>query len=291
MEVTLILKVRLLPDQDQAEKFRELTQVYADACDYLSRYAFEAGTITDTTILHDAKYYEIRRVFSMKAQLTQSVIKTVVARYKALEKQLQSQPYRLWDKTEEKGYSFQRDLNWLQSPISFTRPQADLVRNRDWSFVKLEDGTPCLSVASMEGREKVQFVNRDFCRFLFDPSWKLGTGKLVHSSGAWVQHKRMEFAATRASMQAKGTKGDKRALKRVSGRENRFMADVNHQLSKALCTQYPGGTLFVLENLAGISFEPKYLHGGSRSYMLRSWAFYDLEEKLIYKALLGGARS
>lgn len=336
MKITLSLKVRLLPDQVQADKFRELTQVYAAACTYLSRYAFESGIMTDNIALHNRKYQEIRGGFAMKAQLAQSVIKTVTARYKSLRKQLREEPYRIWDKESDKTYSFQRDLNWLQKPILFSRPQADLVRNRDWSFAKLKDGTPCLSIASMRGREKVRFVSRDFCRYLFDPSWKFGTGKLIRSggkwylhvsvtkkvpdvvmeevehivgidrgiksviaygdetgatgsvSGAWIQHVRRNYALIRASLQSKGTKGAKRVLKRLSRRENGFMADVNHQLSKALCKQYPSATLFVLEDLTGISFSPKNLHGGQQSLELRSWAFYDLEQKLSYKAALCG---
>lgn len=56
-------------------------------------------------------------------------------------------------------------------------------------------------------------------------------------------------------MQAKGTKSAKRKLKALSGRENRWMSDVNHQLSKALVDYYGANTLFVMEDLAGVSFD------------------------------------
>lgn len=41
------------------------------------------------------------------------------------------------------------------------------------------------------------------------------------------------------------------------------MSDVNHQISKTLVTKYKAGTLFVLEDLKGVSFSDDLL--GKRS--------------------------
>lgn len=87
-------------------------------------------------------------------------------------------------------------------------------------------------------------------------------------------------------MQAKGTKSAKRKLKALSGRENRWMSDVNHQLSKALVDYYGANTLFVMEDLAGVSFDEMNLsnRGKQQRNQIRSWTFYQLEQMLIYKA-------
>ncbi|MBR1579726.1 MAG: transposase [Selenomonadaceae bacterium] len=63
------------------------------------------------------------------------------------------------------------------------------------------------------------------------------------------------------------------------------MSDVNHCLSKTLVSKYGTDTLFVVEDLTGISFAEKNLsRGGSANNDLRSWAFYQLEQFLSYKA-------
>ena len=61
------------------------------------------------------------------------------------------------------------------------------------------------------------------------------------------------------------------------------MQDINHQVSKALATGNPKHTLFVLENLTGIHNATERVKTKDR-YVSVSWSFYDLEQKLIYKA-------
>lgn len=109
--------------------------------------------------------------------------------------------------------------------------------------------------------------------------------------GKGITRKRDTFNAVRAQLQAKGTKSAKRALKRISGRENRWMSDVNHQVSKALTRQYGGRTLFVIEDLTGVSFNERNLSGRNNKGRngTRSWAFYQFEQYLAYKAKASGS--
>ena len=63
------------------------------------------------------------------------------------------------------------------------------------------------------------------------------------------------------------------------------MSDVNHQISKTLVEKYGENTLFVLEDLTGVSFEESNLPSNKKqNYELRSWSFYQLEQFLTYKA-------
>lgn len=116
-------------------------------------------------------------------------------------------------------------------------------------------------------------------------------GKCKFYSGKQVMRKRDCFARTRAELQKKGTWSAKRALRRLSGRENRWMSDVNHCLSKTLVEKYGKNTLFAIEDLSGVSFEESNLShrnaDGRRE--LRSWSFYQLEQFLGYKARLAGS--
>jgi IS605 OrfB family transposase len=66
-------------------------------------------------------------------------------------------------------------------------------------------------------------------------------------------------------------------------RENRWMQDINHQVSKALVENNPRHTLFVLEDLTGVRNAAEKVRTKDRCVSV-SWSFYDLEQKLIYKA-------
>ena len=49
------------------------------------------------------------------------------------------------------------------------------------------------------------------------------------------------------------------------------MSDVNHRMSKTLVEKYGKNTLFVLEDLTGVSFEASNLsRGAKQNYDLRS---------------------
>lgn len=116
-------------------------------------------------------------------------------------------------------------------------------------------------------------------------------GKVNFYDGKQILAKRETYRKVRAELQSKGTKSAKRALVRLSGRENRWMADVNHQLSKTLVSQYGPGTLFVLEDLSGVSFAEENLSSrdaNGRSE-LRSWPFYQQKFFLTYKANASGS--
>lgn len=114
-------------------------------------------------------------------------------------------------------------------------------------------------------------------------------GKTSFFNGNAVIRKRAKYQKLRAKLQAKGTKSAKRRLKKLSGRENRWMTDVNHRLSKTLVQKFGTNTLFVLEDLTGVSFERTNLPKALRNRN-RSWAFYQLEQFLTYKAHLNNSK-
>ncbi|WP_373842420.1 RNA-guided endonuclease TnpB family protein [Limosilactobacillus sp.] len=110
-------------------------------------------------------------------------------------------------------------------------------------------------------------------------------GKTKFFSGKEVIRKRRKFKRLRQQLQSKGTKSAKRRLKKIGRRENRWMADVNHQLSKTLVERYGANTLFVLENLVNVRSATEKVAKGRR-YEQVSWAFFQLGQFLTYKAHL-----
>ena len=333
MEIAKTMKLHLHTDKDTDQLFKELTERYASACNMISKYVFDHGFVLNFIKLQESLYQTVRKDYGLKSQMSISCFKTVTARYKTVQEQLKQKPFK-YQNTNGKWRYIRRTLEWLWKPVYFKRPQADLVRNRDYSFVK--DG---LSLNTLQHRVVVGFDVPEYFKSYFDGTWKFGTGKLVSLNGDWYFHipmtkavsdtfdpsmpkhvvgidrglrfvavtydekhktrfydgktlmaKRDTFAAVRAQLQSKGTKSAKRVLKRLSGRENRWMADVNHQLSKTLIRTYGKDTLFVLEDLKGVSFAEENNHTSKqqRSHLHR-WTFYQFEQFLKYKAKENGS--
>ncbi|WP_312113633.1 transposase, partial [Brevibacillus reuszeri] len=72
-------------------------------------------------------------------------------------------------------------------------------------------------------------------------------------------------------------------------RENRWMTDVNHQVSKALVERYGANTLFVVEDLTDVRNATERVRVKNR-YEIVSWAFYQLRQMIEYKALMAGSK-
>ena len=335
-ELTCTMKLHIHTDVKGDQLFREFTERYSSACTYVSQYVFDNGFPLNFMKLQESIYYDVRTRFDLKAQMTISVLKTVTARYKTVKEQLYQNPYKYKDENGDWNY-ITKTLEWLWKPIVFRRPQADLVRNRDYSFV---DNGSAISINTLKKRVKVTFDMPEYFKQYFDGSWSFGTAKLVSLKGKWYLHipmtkevadsdagikpshvvgmdrglrfiantydesgksrffsgrdilrKRDCFADVRSQLQTKGTRSAKRKLKAISGRENRWMADVNHQLSKALVDMYGNNTLYVLEDLTGVSFDDENLSSRTKYQrnQTRSWAFYQLEQFLTYKARRKGS--
>ena len=323
---TIKLRINISPEQELL--LRQMTEQYRQACNFVSKHIFDNQFNLAYQSLNRELYSNLRSQFGLKSQLAQSAIKTTIARYKTVKQQLFQNPYKYKDENGNWNYST-KTLEWLWQPVLFSRLQADLVRNRDYSFV--DDGQT-LSINTLGKRTKCTFEGEHFSEYL-DGSWNLGTAKLVELKGLWYLHipitksvedfqkenvrhvvgidrglrfltvsydeqgktefisgrkvatKRHKFQEVRRQLQSKGTKSAKRKLKAVSGRENRWMSDVNHQISKTLVQKYGKDTLFVLEDLTGVSFEESNLsRTAKQKYDLRSWSFYQLEQFLTYKA-------
>ena len=113
------------------------------------------------------------------------------------------------------------------------------------------------------------------------------TGKTKFYSGKEVKRKRAHYKQLRSDLQRKNTRSSRKRLKTIGNRENRWMTDVNHQLSKALVESVDSSTLFVLEDLTGIRSATETVCKKNRYYQV-SWAFYQLRSMVEYKARKSG---
>jgi putative transposase len=113
----------------------------------------------------------------------------------------------------------------------------------------------------------------------------LSTGETI--SGRDLNRLREVRQRTKSSLQAKGTQGCKRALKRLSGKQARMMENVNHVISKKVVEKAKTANVAIaLEDLTGI--RERAAKGKRMRKMLGRWAFYDLRTKISYKAKQAG---
>ncbi|MFX1251890.1 MAG: RNA-guided endonuclease InsQ/TnpB family protein [Promethearchaeota archaeon] len=104
--------------------------------------------------------------------------------------------------------------------------------------------------------------------------------------GGRVKYIRWKYHTLRQELQSKGTRSAKRKLKKVSGREKRFVTDQNHCISKKVVqtTQKNFKTpKIVLEDLTNIRRTAKCNSQTGKRH-LNNWSFYQLQQFIDYKA-------
>ena len=153
--ITLTVKGKLVFDketkaQDELSLKKTATQ-FMNATNAVSADLFNAGleTLPGMSELNSLYYHMVRDEYFLKSQMTQSVLRSLLARYKAVKTNLQREPWSFYDKEAAVRYKFDRDLGWLTEPIVFHTPFYEAVRNRDFtldsdfktlSLIRLTDG-------------------------------------------------------------------------------------------------------------------------------------------------------
>ena len=301
-QMTITAKVQIVATDTDKVLLDETMSVYCDACNYVSDYVFQTHDLKQFS-LNKVLYSTLREKFGLKSQMAQSVLKTVIARYRTI---------------------LENQNEWIQA--TFKKPQYDLVWNRDYSLTQ-----NCFSVNTLNGRVKLPYFAEGMSKYFDHTIYKFGTAKLTNKHGKYylyipvtydveesdisdicnvvgidrginfvvatydsnhksgfvsgkaIKQKRANYSKLRKKLQMRQTPSSRRRLKAIGHRENRWMQDVNHCVSKALVENNPKHTLFVLEDLSGIRNATECVKT-KELYVSVSWSFYDLEQKLIYKA-------
>ena len=199
----------------------------------------------------------------------------------------------------------------LEKPVFFSLPQCDQVRGRDWS-IDIDKGI--VSLNTLEKRIKVSFSSKGFEKYI-NKDAVFGGAKLVLKKGkaflyvsvklnspdfafderkvVGIDRGIINTAVTYDGKKTRFYKGREAKQKRAKfkavrqSRENRYVSDVNHQLAKTLVAENERGVTFVLEDLSGVRNATCKVKRKDR-YVSVSWPYYDLQQKLEYKASLAG---
>jgi IS605 OrfB family transposase len=103
-----------------------------------------------------------------------------------------------------------------------------------------------------------------------------------------LRDRRDRWLARRKRLQSNGSHSAKQALRKTSGKENRYVRHVNHTTSKAIIAeaQKIGAGSIVLEDLKHIR---ENIKGNKRiRSRLHRWSFRQLQEMIAYKAMHAG---
>ena len=300
--ITITAKIQIIVNSNDSILLNDTLEAYRKACNYVSNYVFKTHDLKQPS-LNKHLYHSLREKFGLKSQMTQSVFKTVIAKYKTI---------------------LETQNEWIKAV--FRKPQYDLVWNRDYSL-----NNDRFSVNTLSGRLKLPYCSKGMEKYFDSEKYSFGTAKLVYKhskyflhipvtyevpeselndvcnvvgidrginfiiatydskhksgfvSGKQIKHKRAQYKKIRKELQMRQTPSARKRLKAIGQRENRWMQDINHQVSKALVENNPKHTMFVLEDLTGIRSVTEKVKLKDR-YVSVSWSFYDLEQKLIYKA-------
>jgi IS605 OrfB family transposase len=90
-----------------------------------------------------------------------------------------------------------------------------------------------------------------------------------------------KYQKLKRDLQSIGTKSAKRKLQRISRKENRFVRDVNHCISKKIVNA--NYTVFALENLKNIRYNVR-TYNKKLNRMIGNWSFAMLQGFVQYKA-------
>ena len=293
--VKLILRIKLLPTIDQSKSLiRTIIQANA-ACCSISEIAWNKR-IFNQFKLHHETYNGIKAGSDLSAQMIVRCISKVTDAYKADRKtKRQFRPMgaisfdsRILSYTKDsvsiktvdgrlKGIPF---ICHNGKYFPYIKGEADLVFRKGKFFL-----LQTVEIAEEGVKEVDDFIGCDFGR---TDICTLSDGTNYHSEA--LKKVRKKYARVRASVQSKGTKGSKKLLKRLSGRERRFVSINNHAISKQVVAKAKAENKGVtIEDLSNIrkTAKPK---SKTQKTELNRWSFYQLRQYLEYKARLSGVR-
>ena len=255
MQQTITAKLQILVNPSDKQIFCDTMKAYSNACNYVSEYIYKTHNLSRYSVQENT-YYHVREIFGLRSQMAVSCVRTVIAKYKSI---LETQKAQYF--SDDCKFGTAKLVNkhgkfYLHIPVTYEI--SELKKSEISNVVGIDRGIRFLAVT-------------------YDSN-----GKSVFYNGSIVKQKHAHYKALRKQLQHVGTPSSRRRIKAIGQRENRWMNDINHCISKALVENNPDGTLFVIEDLRGIRSATERVRVKDR-YVSVSWSYYDLEQKLFYE--------
>ncbi|MDC0835257.1 transposase [Geitlerinema sp. CS-897] len=294
----LTIVCKLNPTPEQSYKLDATLEAFAKACNFANQTV--NPKITNKNRIQGEVYKAIREQFGLTANLAVRACARVAANRKTAK--LKKRPVKQFKPTsadyDARVFSYQEKDQTVSLSTVEGRVRIPLVLG-NYQIGKLKGKTPTSATLSKhrDGKLYIHIQVKDDVPPPQKPKDVIGvdlgrrdiavTSEGQSWSGESVNKIRERFARVRASVQAKGTKGAKRLLKRLSGRERRYQSWVNHNISKQIVRRAKATqSIIALEDLTGIrertNCQPRSKTERRRS---NSWAFYQLRLFIDYKAI------
>jgi len=289
----LTIQLKLQPTPEQADALARTLVRANEACDAISRVAWETRTFRQFAI-HKATYADVRATFGLTAQVVVRCIAKVADAYKIDKKVL-----RTFRPLGAIAYD-ERILSFKAASVSIwtldgrhaipfvcgARQRALLAAQRGETDLALVNGAWYLfatcdveTPAPIDG-EGVLGIDLGVTNIATDSDGTLHQGKALKNI-------RYRHRSLRNKLQRKRTQGARRRLRKLAGQERRFATWVNHNLSKRIVATAEGTKRAIaLEDLKGI--RTRVTARKSQRATLHSWAFFQLRAFIVYKAARSG---
>ena len=302
MELTKTAKVQIYTSESDKTLLLDSMRAYSDACNYISHYIYTTKDLSQVSVQKHT-YNTVRTQYNLPSQMACNAVRTVIGSYKT-----NKTNGFAW--TECKYHTPQMTLSWnrdyslnhdkfsvgtLDGRIKVDYAKSGMEPYFDKSVFRFgtakvvyKHGKFFLHISinyevdELQDSEICHVVGHDRGIRFLTTSYD-SKGKTTFFCGKKVKQKRAHYKNLRKQLQRVGTPSSRRRLKAIGQRENRWMQDINHCISKALVENNLKGTLHVLEDLTGIRNATERVRVKDRSVTV-SWSYYDLEQKLIYKA-------
>lgn len=288
----LTLQIKLLPNKKQANSLLNTLKEANAACNKISDIAW-SEKIFNQFKLHRLVYRKIRDSFNLSAQMVVRCISKVANSYKSdRRKKHRFKPLKgITYDSRILSYKDSSVFVWsvngrLRIPfichnpkyIPYIKGEADLIYKKGKFYLFQTVEVPEENILTVE-----DFIGVDFGLINIAT---LSTGEKL--SGKELEQYRIKRQKIRSSLQSKGTKGSRKTLKRLSGKERRTASIVNHTIAKHIVEiAKKEGKGIALENLEGIRKRANNKGKAFRSLIGR-WNFFQLRSFIEYKAKIVG---
>ncbi|MEM9951036.1 MAG: transposase [Chloroflexota bacterium] len=287
----LTAKIKLQPNETQHDWLLETLERANQACQAISDLAWEHRVFSKFR-LQEMCYYDVRERFSLSAQMTIRCLAKVADAYKLDKRKCRRFRSRgsiaYDDRILSFGMNTQTVSIWTLEgretiPFQAGQHQLDLLQHQQGeSKLAYQRGCFYLLVSCEVEAPKTSVV-QDFIGVDMGIVNIATTSDGQSFSGKTIQSVRHRNRRLRKKLQQKGTKSAKRLLRHLSGREKRFVNDVNHCISKQIVQEAQRTKRGVaVEEMTGIRSRIRVRK--SQRTQLHSWSFGDLGLKLCYKA-------
>lgn len=290
-----IVKAKLLLTPSVAQELKATMHEFANACNLIARVAFDQK-LHRRYDLHHATYNLARIQTNLPSQHVINAIAKVAEAF-TRERTKQHRFKKLSAvRYDSRTITFKRDFREARLTIcpkgkvsgELQMSAAMREKLRTWKIGSADlifrDGQFYLHIAVKRDAPEVSELTGSLGVDFGVKRVAVTSSNTFHAS-KHIRHKKGCFQQTRSGLQSNGSERARRTLKKVSGREARFIKDANHCISKAIVAQAKASNRrIVLEELSGICKRaPKHMFK-----QLHGWSFADLRAKIEYKAAAAG---